>query len=177
VETAPASLSASITIKPGPKTMRNVSACAAHLFLTWMGCSGAVATGFSRVVRRHSVVTSLGHTSNQRGASSQTTSKVLAVEENRRARIADAIESELADPQERKGCGAHHRTIQELFRAPLRFARVPPREEGSADSVSICCSRNRLLPPSDNMGLLSFGIRGETNPVTRRQSIPAGVSL
>ncbi len=28
-------------------------------------------------------------------------------------------------PSKRKGCGAHRQTIQELFRAALRFARVP----------------------------------------------------
>ncbi len=28
-------------------------------------------------------------------------------------------------PQKRKGCGAHHKTGQELLRAALRFARVP----------------------------------------------------
>src|ERR1700686_1856280 len=37
VETAPASLSASITIRPGPKTIRNVRACATHLLETRIG--------------------------------------------------------------------------------------------------------------------------------------------
>jgi len=39
-------------------------------------------------------------------------------------------------PQKRKGCGAHHQTGQELFRAALRFARVPQKQ------------RNRVAVPS-----------------------------
>jgi hypothetical protein len=36
----------------------------------------------------------------------------------------------------------------------------PGKDGGSADSVLMCCSRSRLLPPSDNMGLLSCGFCG-----------------
>jgi hypothetical protein len=46
VETAPASLSASITIKPGPKTIKNVSAWATHLLETRIGF-GAVSEAAS----------------------------------------------------------------------------------------------------------------------------------
>ena len=50
------------------------------------------------------------------------------------------------------------------------------RDGGSADSVSICCSRNRL-PPSDMNGP-PFSLKfGGTDPVCQDQSIPAGVSL
>jgi hypothetical protein len=30
----------------------------------------------------------------------------------------------------RKGCGAHHKTSQELLRAAFRFARVPQKRKG-----------------------------------------------
>ena len=40
------------------------------------------------------------------------------------------------------------------------------RDGGSAESVSICCSRKQLLPPSDKMGLLSPGMVGSTAPVS-----------
>jgi hypothetical protein len=69
-----------------------------------------------------------------------------AVEMARRGGNTAVISSFWRQGHERKGCGAQHQPVQELFRAALRFARVPRKNGGrSTKTCELVGPQVRLL--------------------------------